>query len=801
MKKGYNANTNSYNDIAITWDNIEVFGTLFLEAQYRAFDLQLEQLEHEDNLKGNGYKNKHQIYTTEKHLKAVEDNVKKDLTDVYKIIWTIRKRIEIAYNTNDSFKIAVDERAKEDFVWWINSFAWTYDPRLTRLGVPATTPLILFPRQREVLEEIDRCYKEGVPYLVEKSRAMGLTEIICAYDIHHFLYIKGYQKGWGSRIKDLVDKSGSPDTIFERLRRILYSTPVKMRPKTFQRRGGQNDNTLRLSYPESQSYIIGEGGLNIGRGGRSTHYTIDEAASLEAPEAIENSLSENTSCHGSISTPKGANYFYQKRNSGKVRVITFGWWENPSMNDKWQERKKNPNSAFYVFKKKTRDEVAIAQELDINYHASIAGIMIPSEWVMAAIDFDLPDTGDRVAGYDLAAGGRDLATYVFGKGVVVKKIEKITAKTPMEGTWKAVELCDRDGVELLAYDRNVIGEDVYPQLKQGDRRVNFRLNGIYGQSPASSTLIETEGKRACDLYRNKRGEIWMELRKRFEKTYLHKTGTKRFPSNEMISIPNHIELIAELSTPLLVYSATGKIGVESKREMRVRHVASPNYADALAYWIERLIHNPEVMDNFAYQDDKAVQELIYNGLIPHDVHVSLYLSDEQILYLIIARHSFVGDKIEILFEKRYEYPDPVAVRSDVDRYIGNFKHLIKTYTANSKFFEGLETGQRTLWYDFRRENLRLKQNYSFNYSTALLIMNKLFANNRLIINNSCSDTINQIRNWSLVNGKPKENLNYCNAVLEMLQNLIKNNNIAIKEDVVSINKYHKIQNVLIKSNF
>ncbi len=775
-KNGYNHLKNTYNDIEISWDNIEKLGTYFLDAQYKATQLQYEQLIDRKKLEANAYADKRESYRVSVHLKALEREVKKELTETYKILWAIRKHVERSYLKNENFKEAVDKRARKDFVFWINSFAWTYDPRLTRLGINAKVPLILFPRQREVLEEIHQCYLDGVPYLVEKSRSMGLTEILCAYDVWHFLYTKGYQKGWGSRKAELVDKSKSPDTIFERLRRILYSTPSNMRPKSFKKRGGVNDNNLRIANPQNGTYIIGEGGENIGRGGRSTHYTVDEAPALEAPESVDASLSENTSCQGLIGTPNGANFFYRKRNSGKVRVITIGWWENPAMNDLWIKRARNINSYFYKYKQATRDEVAIARELDINYNASVEGIMIPSLWVQAAVDFDIKTSnGERLAGYDLAAGGKDLATYVYGEGVVIKKIEKITAATPLQGTWKVVDLCERDNVELLSYDRNTIGEDVYPQLKTGDRKVYFKLNGIYGQSPASSTLIESEGKRACDLYRNKRAEIWMELRRRFEKTFLHRTGVKRFPTNELISIPNHMELIAELSTPLLVHSATGKIGVESKREMRVRHVASPNYADALGYYIEPLIGNPTVMDNFAYQDDKAVREIKYSGLIPHASHVSLYLSEEQLLYLIIARHTYTNNTMEILFEKRYDYPDPEEVKADIDKYLGVFSENVRSFTANKRFFDGLTEGRQTLWYDFRNVGLRLRQNYSFNYPTALLIMNKLFKANRLILNSTCDNTINQIRNWSMVNGKPKENLHFCNAVLEMLQLLVRDN--------------------------
>jgi phage terminase large subunit len=51
----------------------------------------------------------------------------------------------------------------------------------------------------------------------------------------------------------------------------------------------------------------------------------------------------------------------------------------------------------------------------------------------------------------------------------------------------------------------------------------------------------------------------------------------------MISIPNHPELIAQLSLPLWQTTDTGKTKLESKPDMKKRGVGSPDFADALAY--------------------------------------------------------------------------------------------------------------------------------------------------------------------------------------------------------------------------
>jgi hypothetical protein len=55
----------------------------------------------------------------------------------------------------------------------------------------------------------------------------------------------------------------------------------------------------------------------------------------------------------------------------------------------------------------------------------------------------------------------------------------------------------------------------------------------------------------------------------------------RHPPEEMISIPNCPDLIAEVSAPLAFRTETGKVKIESKKDMARRGVKSPDHADAL----------------------------------------------------------------------------------------------------------------------------------------------------------------------------------------------------------------------------
>ncbi len=92
-----------------------------------------------------------------------------------------------------------------------------------------------------------------------------------------------------------------------------------------------------------------------------------------------------------------------------------------------------------------------------------------------------------------------------------------------------------------------------------------------------------DGKTSKELFVNLRAELAWKLRKRFERAYefLHE-GVLHAPE-DMISIPNDPNLIPDLSLELYFRTETGKIQLESKKDMQKRGVKSPDYKDALAF--------------------------------------------------------------------------------------------------------------------------------------------------------------------------------------------------------------------------
>ena len=158
----------------------------------------------------------------------------------------------------------------------------TYDP-------PRTLPLVLFPRQRELaawLDEREAGHEEG---LIEKCRQIGATWVTCAWAIWQWLYRPGFKITFGSRKSMFVDTAGNMDSIFERLRFIVRKLPPPVLPRGFD--DAKHLLHMRILNPANGASITGEGGDEMGRGGRSSVYVVDEAAFLEHPDQVEAAIS------------------------------------------------------------------------------------------------------------------------------------------------------------------------------------------------------------------------------------------------------------------------------------------------------------------------------------------------------------------------------------------------------------------------------------------------------------------------------------------------------------------------------
>lgn len=481
---------------------------------------------------------------------------------------------------------------------WID----THDPRNAYKGeLPQNLPLVLFDRQAELIRFLLACVEDQENGLIDKSRDTGATWVCSAFSIWLWLYREGADIGWGSRKQELVDKLDDPKSIFVKMRKAIRRLPAALRPAGFD--PDRHLSYLRLFNPENESTITGEGGDNIGRGGRTLIYFKDESAHYEHPESIEAALMDNTNVQVDISTHNGVGTVYNRRReaghewspgrpkppAGVTRVFILDWSDHPAKTKDWYaKRRKAAQDAglLHLFK----------QEVDRDAAASLQGVIIPQDWVRSAVDAHLElrfgDAGGLCAGLDPADEGGDLHALALRKGVVLRHCEDWADGDTGACTREACTfLTTAGGAVPVQYDCVGIGAGVKSEANRltaekkmpmglsfhawdGGAKVKDPLARVI---PGDSTTPTNE-----DFYFNLKAQGWWNLRLRFERTHRMRTEPGvRFPQDQLISLDSRLpklrSLMSELSQPVIKKSSDLRLLVDKKPE----GARSPNMGDAV----------------------------------------------------------------------------------------------------------------------------------------------------------------------------------------------------------------------------
>lgn len=489
------------------------------------------------------------------------------------------ERLQRIRDNPDSILPFLRQYYKNNPAQFILDWGMTSDPRNVELGLPSSIPFLLFPRQEEWIEWFMDRWKSQEPGITEKTRDMGMSWLSVSLACTLCLFHSGIVAGFGSRKEEYVDKIGSPKSLFDKARNFIGGLPSEFR--------GGWDRTkhaphMRIMFPETGSVITGESGDGIGRGDRTSFYFVDEAAFLERPQLIDASLSATTNCRQDISTPNGmGNPFAQKRFGGKIKVFTFHWRDDPRKDEAWYQKQLD-----------TLDPVTIAQEINIDYSASVEGVLIPSLWVQAAIDahhkLGIEPTGAKVAALDVADEGVDKNAFCGRHGIVIDYLDEWSGKnSDIFGTvQRAFMICDDSGYRSFDYDADGLGAGV-----RGDARVINEKRAKHEQIMANSFRGSGEvlypekqtipGRKNKDFFANRKAQAWWELRFRFQNTYRAIVEGMSVDLDQIISIPSSLKnkdkLVMELSQPTYSINGVGKILVDKKPD----GTKSPNLADAV----------------------------------------------------------------------------------------------------------------------------------------------------------------------------------------------------------------------------
>jgi phage terminase large subunit len=490
--------------------------------------------------------------------------------------WRIKRLKRI--RENPSVLPALRAFYRENPAQFIIDWGVTEDPRGIKNGLPTLRPFILFPKQEEWVSWFLERWKNSEPGLCDKSREMGVSWLAVSVSATLCLFTEGLIVGFGSRKAEYIDTLGNPDCLFYKVRRFINLLPVEFRGTWDERK---HSREMRIIFPDTNARMIGEAGDNIGRGGRTSLSIIDESAWLMRPELIDAALSQTTDCRIDISTPHGMNNpFARKRFGGNISVFTFHWRDDPRKDEEWYESKK---------KKLNYDSVIIAQELDLDYSASISGVIIPTAWVQTAIDahikLGIKVEGKKIVGLDVADEGADVNARVLRHGVVIRWAEEQSGKNSdiLKTVKDTFDFCDINGVYELKYDADGLGAGVRGDARVLNEKRSLKINvtTFRGSGAVINPELElVEGRKNEDFFENRKAQEWWSFRLRFQKTYRMITEGIEYPHDELISIssefPGYQKLVSELSQAVFKESKAGKLMVDKKPG----GARSPNIADA-----------------------------------------------------------------------------------------------------------------------------------------------------------------------------------------------------------------------------
>lgn len=478
---------------------------------------------------------------------------------------------------------------------FISDFGMTYAPKAND-GGPIIRPFVLFPRQVEWLKWVVDLWKTKRRGLTEKSRESGVTWLAVSLGATLCLFHEDLTITYGANLVSLVDTLGDMDSILEKGRFFVDHLPVEFTGGWSSSNKAHSKESL-LRFPETGSVMKGQGGDNIGRGGRASIVFVDEFAHIQRAKAVDNALSQTTDTQIDISTPKGLNNeFYIKRNSGRVSVFAFNWRLDPRKNQDWYDRMVAQ-----------LDPVTVAQELDINYSASVEGVLIPSAWAQAAVGaakrLGIPLTGRRRGALDVADEGVDKNCFATACGIEVDGCDEWSGKGAdiFDTVATAFALSDDTGLDGFTYDADGLGAGV-----RGDARVlnenrpgrklrvlPFRGSGaVWKPDSPIPTAVPAKLERRLertnkDYFSNAKAQAAWMLRLRFQRTFraIEAGSVGDYDPDDLISIdpdlPELASLLQQLSQPTYAYNTIGKMAVDKAPVVDGKKMPSPNKFDAV----------------------------------------------------------------------------------------------------------------------------------------------------------------------------------------------------------------------------
>ena len=259
--------------------------------------------------------------------------------------------------------------------------------------------------------------------------------------------------------------------------------------------------------------------------------------------------------------------------------------------------KANYSDNIYFEDSPLPDEMAECKERDYDLYLHIwegepvadsEFAIIKPKWIQAAVDahkkLGFAASGQKIMGFDVADEGEDASALVARHGSVVNYVDEWRNKDIIFSSDHAYTQATRLGINKLVYDNIGMGAGVKAQLNR--KKGNIQCVGFNAGGAVYQPDRKYFDRKNSDFFRNIKAQAWWMCRDRFYNTWRAVEFGDKFPEDQLISLDSEAlgkeldYLKAELSRPQVVYDDNGKVGVESKKDMKKRGIPSPNKADS-----------------------------------------------------------------------------------------------------------------------------------------------------------------------------------------------------------------------------
>ncbi len=264
-----------------------------------------------------------------------------------------------------------------------------------------------------------------------------------------------------------------------------------------------------------------------------------------------------------------------------VRKINYN--ENPFLSDTMRE---------VIEQAKQGDEEEFAHTYLGEPMENDEDAIIKRSWILAAVDahkkLGITPSGSNRIGFDVADSGNDKCAQVHAHGSLVKWADQWKGKEDelLKSCTRVYHEAKKRGASIT-YDSIGVGASAgakFGELNAATKGTpigyaKFNAGGAV-HNPESMYTQQTKNK---DMFANIKAQAWWLVADRFRNTYNAVKHGHKFREDEMIFIdstcPFLEQIIDELSTPKRDYDGSGKVKVESKKDLAKREIDSPNLGD------------------------------------------------------------------------------------------------------------------------------------------------------------------------------------------------------------------------------